>query len=1059
MKLVDPSDENSQPTYYVPHHPVFKETSSTTKLRVVFDFSCRSAEGLSLNDISMVGPIIQDFLYTHLIRARSYQILICGDLEKMYRGVLIHEDQTDLQRIIWRDNPDEPLRTYKLLTVSYGQSSAGWLACRTLKQLALDYKIDFPLSSEVLQKNFYLDDFICGVYTDNVNEAISLKEQVTQHLSLGKFHIRKWSSNSSTFLESIPEEDREIKSSIGFDKEGARDGIVRTLGLIWIPDTDYFTYSMENIKYFEPVTKRIALSTISKIFDPLGLLGPVTVKAKIFIQDLWRGNFSWDEPLSKSLTKRWRIFCQTLYKIKELQIPRKIVSPNARSIELHGMCDASMDAYGACVYLRCINHDGSISVSLVTSKSRVAPLKTQSLPRLELCGALLLVDLVKSVMSSLLIKIDQTFYWTDSTVVLSWLKGSPSKGATFVANRVSKIQDSSEIGQWRHVSSQDNSADLVSRGVYADELISLDLWWKGPPWLSQNIDFDSFGIFEELNLNELPEKSKQASMALHVVPSEENSHFFELISKFSSFNLMLRVFAYCIRLLRRPKLQEGFRPVGPLSPIEIADAKISLTRFVQGAMFPDELKELQAQNPVKKGSRLAALCPFLDAHGLIRVGGRLQKSSLTPDRKHPIVLSYRKSDPFSNFLVLLARYFHLSNCHVGPQSLLSIIREQYWILGGRDLVRNTYKRCVTCFRVTPKPENQVMGMLPETRIEPARPFVHAGVDYAGPFYVKNSTRKNASFDKCYISVFVCFCTKAVHLELVENLSTPAFLAALKRFISRRGKPSEIVSDNGTNFVGARSELLELETMWKSDSHRNSIVDYSSNEGILWKFNPPRSPNFGGLWESIIKQIKLLLKKVIGKSNLTFCEFNTLLIQIEAIINSRPLIPISSDPNDFVSLTPSHFLIGDTLLTPPEPDLRSLPDNRLTRWQLVQKLSQHFWARWKAEYLSELQRRCKWRTACKNLTVGTMVLLKDDQSPPLAWALGRVIEIHPGPDGEVRVVTVRTSSTTLKRSVRSLCALPIDDEDSSSSLLLKTTLQGWGNGHNQIQPAIVPPQDM
>uniref|UniRef100_A0A0A9YD88 Pro-Pol polyprotein n=2 Tax=Lygus hesperus TaxID=30085 RepID=A0A0A9YD88_LYGHE len=1028
MKLDEPGS-NSTISYFVPHHPVFKETSSTTKLRVVFDFSCKTSTGHSLNDVSYVGPVIQQPLFSHLIRSRSYQICLCGDLEKMFRQIKISDDQIDLQKILWRDSPDEPIQTYSLLTVSYGTSSASWLATRTLKQLALDYQDRYPESSKVILDHFYMDDCISGA--NSTAEAIKLKSYLISHLELGKFRIRKWSSNSPEFMDSIPDEDRELKTEIGFDKEAT----VRTLGLLWLPNVDSFTYSIDHIlssnSLSEHPTKRSVLSTIAKIFDPLGLLGPVISKAKIAMQGLWRQELDWDEPLSNSFTKKWRIFCRTLLKLKGFLIPRKLVAPNSVRIELHGFADASMDAYGACLYLRCIDDQNQVHVNLITSKSRVAPIKTQSLPRLELCGALLLVELAEVVKGALDCTLHQIVFWTDSTVVLSWLQAQPTKWSTFVANRVSKIQAHSKSSDWKHVASADNPADLISRGMFADQLIESRLWFRGPHWLSEDIQFELYGEYQVTSDDELPDIRKQKGVVLVTTAKPDPKFLLEILSRVSSFDKLVRIIAYSLRYLRRRKYPKGSRPHGSITSLEFNEATLLVLRLGQQLMFPQEITDLKKSKSVGKSSRIALLCPFIDKNGLIRVGGRLENANLTPDRKHPIVLSYGGNEDINKLSELIARYTHEKNLHAGPQSLLSFIREEYWPTNGRNLARKVYRKCVVCFKLNPTFADQQMGILPEPRVEPTRPFYRCGVDYAGPIYIRSSSlRKNSPHVKAYIALFVCLCTKAIHVELVEDLTTSSFLACLKRFMSRRGKPLEIHSDNGTTFVGSKRELEDMKNLWLSDVHRDSIVSTLAVDGISWKFIPPRSPNFGGLWESSIKQVKLYLRKAIGKANLTYSEMYTVLTQIEACVNSRPLVPLSSDPNDYSVLTPSHFLIGDQLTAPPEPNLRSLPENRLTRWQLVQRIAQHFWHRWRNEYLHELQRRYKWKSTCNNLQKGTLVLVKEDNSPSYAWSLARVEDTHPGSDGLVRVVTLRCPSGLFKRNIRLLCALPIDDTNST-----------------------------
>lgn len=315
-----------------------------------------------------------------------------------------------------------------------------------------------------------------------------------------------------------------------------------------------------------------------------------------------------------------------------------------------------------------------------------------------------------------------------------------------------------------------------------------------------------------------------------------------------------------------------------------------------------------------------------------------------------------------------------------------------------------------------------MGNLPKDRVTPSPPFQVCGVDYAGPFLTRDRRARGYKTYKCYICLFVCFSTKAIHVELVSDLTSECFLAALKRFVARRGRPQKIYSDNGTTFVGANSEMTSFYNFLKLQSEK--IQSYSSNEGIRWSFIPARSPHFGGIWEAGVKSVKANLKRVIGNAVLTFELFNTLLTQIEATLNSRPLSPLSNDPSDLNPLTPAHFLVGRTLTAIPEPDYISKPINRLSHYQQCQQMHQHFWQRWSKEYLHELQQRRKWSGETTKVDLGNLVLLIEDNQPPLRWKIGRITHLHPGADGIVRVVTVKTATSEVKRAIQKLCVLPI-----------------------------------
>lgn len=394
-------------------------------------------------------------------------------------------------------------------------------------------------------------------------------------------------------------------------------------------------------------------------------------------------------------------------------------------------------------------------------------------------------------------------------------------------------------------------------------------------------------------------------------------------------------------------------------------------------------KAIQAKSP------LIALTPILEKDGIIRVQGRLRHALLPYTTKHPIILPVE-----SHFTTLVIRHAHAQALHGGLQLTLRKIRDEFWITRGKTAVKRELNTCMVCFRYRCRPERQQMADLLAPQVQPNRPFSHTGVDFAGYFEVKSSTRKNAGYIKCYISLFICLTTKALHLELAHDLSTAAFIAALNRFTARRGIPSDMYSDRGTNFTGTANELPNL--WYLRDSKESQLIQQDcANKGILWHFNPARASHFGGLWEAGVKSVKTHLHRILKDQRLTYEDFNTIIIQIEACLNSRPLCPLSNEPDDCEALTPSHFLIGQALMTTPHPDVKHITMNRLSRFQFMQRLLQDFWDNWSHEYLVRLQQRPKWKQPHANMKSGQLVLIKEDNLPPSRWILGRITQTFPG----------------------------------------------------------------
>lgn len=488
----------------------------------------------------------------------------------------------------------------------------------------------------------------------------------------------------------------------------------------------------------------------------------------------------------------------------------------------------------------------------------------------------------------------------------------------------------------------------------------------------------------------------------------------------SSLSRIERIIAWIIRFGNNVKSNRDKRNFGSLLNAEVCGAHRLLISAVQEFGFSGAIADLRAGKQIRVSSNLLALNPFVDKKGLLRVGGRIQNSNLTFENKHPIILP---SD--SRFTQLLFEREHIRLLHIGPQALLCSIRENYWPLKGKSVARRVTHRCVICCRNKPRMLSQIMGQLPADRVTPNRPFFVTGVDFAGPITTLLNRGRGRKTSKSYISLFICFTTKAVHLETVSDLSSASFIAALRRFTGRRGYPQRIYSDNATNFVGTRNEIREMYDLLEREEQKLNDVFCIPNK-IEWKFIPPASPHMGGLWEAGVKSCKFHLKRVIGESLLTFEELSTVLTQIEACLNSRPICQLPSTAADPQPLTPGHFLIGGPLTALPDIDITELPINRLDRWQIVQKITQNFWKRWSREYLTSLQGRTKWTREQNNLNIDDVVLIQDNNAPPLRWKLGRISELHKGKDDKVRIVTLQTAGGAYKRAINKLCKLPLSE---------------------------------
>ncbi|CAI6349887.1 unnamed protein product [Macrosiphum euphorbiae] len=983
--------------YFIPHHAV---CGADEKFRVVFDASASVADGSSLNTSLFPGPKLQQDIVDVLTRFRLFRHAFTTDICKMYRQITVLPQYRAYQHILWRSSPHLELVEYELNTVTYGVNCAPFLALRVLQEVA---EVDCHGSARVcdaLRHQTYVDDICYGA--DTVDDALSIQVELTAVLNGAGFELRKWASNTAAVVHAVPEEFRVIKSTTFAGDEG---GDTKVLGLSWHTGGDYFGCEahLDSATVF---TKRGILSLTARFFDPLGLFAPTIFLAKHIMQRTWQSNCTWDQRLPTEIHSDWSRFVDELPALASVHVPRYFNTTARAPCSLYGFCDASQRGYAAVVFLRIHDAPRATSVMLVGSKTKLAPLKPLSIPRLELNAAVLLSRWMSRISLLLNTHIDivDMWAWTDSSIVLSWLTVPHDTFKQYVSNRVHQVRTLLPSCQWRHVSSELNPADCASRGLMPSELPHHQLYWQGPAFLRDPPQEWGSDI-ARLPVAELPEVRSVSPAVCLAAPTVE------WFTRFSSYDALIRVVARVRRFIdicrRRPVVRSN-----ALTRAELDGATRAVIAASQRVTFPTLVSDLQ--NLHRLASKpLARLCPFVDSEGIIRVGGRLRHSELPYDCRHPILLAKG-----SYLALLVCRHWHKITGHSGPRVMTSLIHRQYWIVSLRSVIHNVISQCTRCVRLRASVPTPVMADLPESRVLQCRPFSCVGVDYAGPIPMRDNKLRKSRTYKAYIAVFVCMSVKAVHLELVSDLSTPAFLAAFDRFVARRGLPTTVYSDCGTNFVGADRQLRQLINSPAAQSIITSGKSYCD-----WKFNPPSAPHFGGLWEAAVRSCKRLLVRIMGAHAFTYEEFTTVLCRVEAVLNSRPLTPASTDPHDLDCLTPGHFLIGQPLLALP-PRTTECPERPLTdRWKLLDHCHQHFWRRWSTEYLHTLQERGKWTRDQPNIEVGQMVTIRDSLAPPLEWRLGRVLEVLPGADGVVRVVRVLTSRGIVTRPAAKLVLLP------------------------------------
>jgi len=685
-----------------------------------------------------------------------------------------------------------------------------------------------------------MDDYINGANSDT--EAEIMHRDIATVLESSGMQLCKWCSNSEQMRRIFSETSNISHHSLNLSP----DETTTSLGLHWCPMSDSLLFLNKSKISKRSRTKRELLSTLNSVFDPLGFLGPVLIRGKVFLQELWQLKIEWDDELPSHIQTRWRSFVEDLDSLNKLRIPRLAKINSQGRIELHGFCDASQIAFGACIYLRQFTGAGTWGVHLLCAKSRVAPTKTLTTPRLELSGALLLSEIMCRVSKAINISLENINCCCDSTVVLAWINGVPAQWKTYVGNRVTQIIENVGAGSWRHISTHQNPADPSSRKVTTQVLFDLNIWWYGPSFLNMD-DATNPRSPEQFPAND--EVSRELRPIRYTLMTTLCSK--PLLEFFSSWNKLLRISAIWYRFFKwlrhRSHPNKPQRLTGQLQVSELRVAEEAWIVYAQRQAFPDEIRLLSNGDNVTKGP-LKNLSPFLDGD-ILRVGGRLKHFNEPFSRKHPALLP--RKHRVTNLIV---EAYHLRFLHMGPSGMLANIHLHFWPLRGRGVVRKIVNQCQRCFWAKPIPMQPVMGQLPSARVSVSRPFTHTGVDFAGPITIKVGLRKAIPV-KAYVAVFVCLFTKAVHLEAVSDRSADAFMGCLRRFISRRGIPSHICSDNGTNFVGTQRILRQYYIAQRTGL---TVHEDLASEGLQWIFIPPGAPHFGGLWEAAVKSCSIIL---------------------------------------------------------------------------------------------------------------------------------------------------------------------------------------------------------
>ena len=903
IEIVTEAQPSDGETHYLPHHAV-KKDSLTTPLRMVFNCSAKMGKNPSLNDCLMTGPSLTAKLGDALLKFRTHKYAYTADISKAFLRIGLQSCDRDFTRFLWFHNPHDPdsaIVTYRFRSVLFGAMSSPFLLQATLethlKNSTSPYK-------DRLRNEMYVDN-LQGTTSDS-KELYGIYVEANTIMAEANMPLRMWVTNEAALTKQITED---------FPDQVTNDDN-NVLGLSWDKAEDTLHIKSPKFVCDHHLSKRQLLSAVSSVFDPLGLVSPLTIRGKLLIKQAWLLEVSWDELLPDTFVQDWQEIISDLSQVDLIKFPRSVAG--TKPCYLHVFCDASTHAYGAVAYIITEN-----TSQLLTAKARVTPVKSRSLPQLELTAIQVGVQLASYIIRTLAdLKFIETYVWSDNEAALQWVRNNKCD-TPYVKNRVAVIRELSENFTFLHVGTKENPADLLSRGTDFASLQGNRLWIHGPEWLSYKENW--------------PEQ-KSTVICIQTVVIQPYEYLFDC-RNFNSLSKIVRITNYALQfvenlLKRKCRFKDGLH---------------YWLYSIQQDEFQEEVKIL------KQGSRtrsplITNLGLYIDTTDqLLHCRGRVEKSNTTSAAKFPILLPRKH-----HFTECLIRRIHSGVIHGGTAETLACLRETYWLPKGRQVIKQLIAKCFTCRYLLAKPYDYPgPPVLPAYRVNYSTPFAAVGVDYSGHIII---TSPDKTISKYYFCLFTCAATRAIHLELARDMTAVTFLQLFRRFIARRSCPSILVSDNGKYF-SANAEFI------KKLQDDPSVQEFLQEHRIEWKFIPPRSPWMGGFYERIVGVVKRALKLALFRKNVSEDELQTLLAEIEQRVNNRPLTYIDEDIDNPIPLTPSHLLHGRRLEAFPTAIFHGEEDPTFAdhdvlneRFSYLSKILHHWEKIWSKEYIASLREK-------------------------------------------------------------------------------------------------------
>lgn len=978
ITVVDEKDINRTLEWYLPVFPVF----NLIKLRLVWDAAAKD-RGISLNEFLLKGPDLNQKLWNVIMRFLEYPIAFCADVTEMFHRIQIAMEDRRFQRFLWRDSPSNSITTYEMKVQTFGAACSPTIAQYVKNANANAYESIYPEAVQAIKLSFYVDDWVQSCLTED--QAEQMIKQVQEIMGNANFKLHKWMSNTPGLLE---------KAEIPLPLQAVKKDMQKTskaLGIIWNNSEDTFSFDIERIlpQTTDIITKRLMLSIVSQLFDPLGWLTFLIVVGRLIIRETWKMDCDWDDPIPSTVMDKWHDWIRLMHNMKGIRINRWC-GLRQHSRELHVFVDASERAMCAVAYWKGTGDESHI-ISLAASKIKLSPMSQQSIPRLELQAAVLgvrLAEMIRSASSTALVRI---VFWTDANNTLWWLNSPKRRYKAYVALRIAEILSFTDVSNWKWVPGQSNPADIGTKPTDWNKHDRSKLWFQGPSFLKEEEAKWPILTYSE------PQEHQEIIKVMHVKVSRKKG--ISVVAdpeRMTTWNKLVRATAYAWRFIT-----SKFRVRGDLTNTELDKSEVQLYKEAQ-LEFEDEFQLIksQKQHRISSKSELYGLDLFIDTEGLIRFRSRNTKAEgLSYDARYPIIL------PRNNMITRrVLEQYHRSYLHGNTQTVLNEFRQKFHVKRTRTILNKLTRECQWCKMKRAQPIYPKMADHPADRLAfKKRAFTNVGIDLFGPIITTVGRRKQ----KRWGVLFTCLTTRAVHLELAHSLSGESLVMAIENFVNRRGPPKVIRSDNGSNLV------------WAAKNYKNRL-----GREITWRFIPPATPHQGGAWERLVGSVKRALSQLNIPQELSDEQLQNFLIKAEALVNARPLTEIPIHP-DRPALTPNHFIYGNSNGETDTPIEDVEEDPELTYERILQQDHEHkqlismFWNRWAKEYLPLIAARKKWIRRTEPLAVNDLVFICE----PTGWVRGIIEEVFYDPEtDQVREVIVRTSKRSYRRAATNVAKI-------------------------------------